>query len=56
MGDLFTPYSSPKGGCAEVGVIRCSQVAAIGQEVMASHCAGRGSGWLLEETSSPKEW
>ena len=55
MGDLFTPYSSPKGGCAEVGVVRCSRVAAIGQEVMALNCARGSSGWRLGNISTPKE-
>ena len=43
-------------GHSEVGIGLCSQVTAIGQEVMASHCTDGGSGWLLGNISSLKEW
>lgn len=33
-------------------VVLCSE---IGREVMASRCARKGSGWMLGNTSSPKE-
>ena len=46
----------PEGGCGELGVSLCSQVTVIGQEVMASNCTRGGSGWILGNVSSPKEW
>jgi len=43
---------SLKGGCGKVRVSFCSQVTAIGQEVMASSCARGGSGCVLGEVST----
>lgn len=37
--DLIRHHSSLKAGCGEAGVGLCSHVTAIGQAVMASHCA-----------------
>lgn len=49
-------YGWLKRGWSEVGVTLCSQVTAIRQEVMASSCAREGSGWILGEISTLKEW
>ena len=49
-------YSSQKGDCGKVGVSLSSQVTVVGWEVMASSCAGGGSGWILGKNSFQKEW
>jgi len=48
-GDIITLYNSPKGDC---GVSLCSQVTAIRQERMASHCT---RGEVTEKICCPKE-
>jgi len=56
QGNLIALCNCLKGGCGEEGVRLCSQVAAIGQEGMASSCARGGSRWILGTISSQKEW
>ena len=41
-GDLIAVYSALRGDWSEVGVDLCSQVTAIGREVMASSCTRGG--------------
>jgi len=53
--DLIAPYNSLKRGGGKVGVSLCSQVAAVGQEVMASSCTSENSGWISGKNSSQKE-
>jgi len=55
-GKPFALYGSLKGGCGEGKVSLFSQVMAIGQELTASCCARRSSGWILGKNSSQKVW
>ena len=54
--DLNALYNCLKGGSGEVGVGLISWVTVIGQEGMTSSCAKGGSGLILGNIYSPKEW
>jgi len=54
-GDLIALYNSLTGGRGEVEGSLCSQVAAVGQEVMASSCTSENSDWISGKNSSQKD-